>query len=149
MIVLDFPNIKITNSKFGLKRNQAAFESEFSRLISLHSHAGGKTDRWEGIYTIAVLSMAEVRVFRSFITRLRGQTETFKAFNPDKKLPSTHVSGEVTGDNITVSADNTMITVDDDDFPASFDDDDEEISESDIDTKGDEDLEEELQGLGL
>ena len=116
---LDFPNIRIVRSKFGLKRNQAAFESEFSRKISIHCHAGGKTDRWEGLYTTPTLSLADVRVFRSFITQLKGQIGTFKAFNPDKKLPSTYVQANLTGDSTTVSADDTTNTVDSGSFPGA------------------------------
>ena len=118
-MTLDFPDIKIAKSRFGLKRNQATFESEFSRKISIHSHAGGKTDRWEGIYTTPTLSLDEVRVYRSFITQLRGQIGTFKAFNPDKKLPGTFVLADLKADSTLVRADDTTITVDASDFPGA------------------------------
>jgi len=118
---LTFPtSIRLFRSRIELNFNRAIFEGVLTRKVSLQRHAGGTTDRWEGEFTTTPLTIAETRTLTAWILSLRGRVGTFKAYDPDKRLPSTFVAGKVTLDSGIVSWDSELFTWDNDSFPKVF-----------------------------
>jgi len=84
---LDFPDVPIASSRFGLNVNQAVYESSLSRKRTVQAHAAGRTDRWEGVLTTAQLTPGQLAGMTSWLVSLRGLRGTFRAFDPDRRMP--------------------------------------------------------------
>ena len=61
----------------------------------------------------------EFRIGTAFLVSLKGQEGSFLTTDPDREFPSTFVTGAVTADSTTVTADNDIITVDSSGFPGN------------------------------
>lgn len=81
------PNVPIKSIRMGLNVNQSFFESGLSRQTTVQGHAGGATDRWEGLLTTTTLSKAQVQELSAWLMSLRGQEGTFTIFDPDRTSP--------------------------------------------------------------
>ncbi len=91
---IDLPEgIKIRSSKCNLIHNQTAFQSPFNKEQQTQSLNAGTTDLWKGIWTTVILSPAQIRTMRAWLTSLKGVKNTFHAFDADAKLPSTFSAG--------------------------------------------------------
>jgi len=83
----ELPQVPIKSSRFGLNVNQAAFEAGLSRKVTVQSHAGGLTDRWEGVYTTAELTKDQMAELSAWVTSMRGREGKFFAYDPDRAQP--------------------------------------------------------------
>lgn len=81
------PDVPIKSIRMGLNVNQSFFESGLSRQTTVQGHAGGATDRWEGLLTTATLSKVQVQELSAWLTSLRGQEGTFQVYDPDRTSP--------------------------------------------------------------
>lgn len=103
----DLPDgIRIKTQRFRLSDNQGAFESAFSRQISVQSNGGGTADRWEGVWTTPVLSKDNTRIMSAWMTSLKNRKNTFHGFDADWREPSTQV---VDSGDILVGSENVQV----------------------------------------
>jgi len=80
----DFP-VSIRTSMINLSVNQAIFESAFTRQQQTQEHAAGKGDRWEGVWVTPSLSTSDMKALKAWLVSLKGQINTFKAYDPDNR----------------------------------------------------------------
>lgn len=109
---IEFPNVPIAKTRIGLTFNQAIFPGDFSRKISIHYHAGGKTDRWQGTITTPILDKKDANIVRAFVSALQGRFGTFTIGDPDHKTPEGFSSGDLLADTTLKTVDTTLETVD-------------------------------------
>lgn len=96
--------IKFRTSRWGLSKQQAAFEG-FNRVISVQPHAAGLNDRFEGVLTTPHLSEADFNTITAFLDSMDGRIGTMRVFNPDMIVPQSHTAATVTGDMDTITGD--------------------------------------------
>ncbi len=109
---IDFPDIPIAKARFGLIFNQGIFPGEFSRKVSIHYHAGGKTDRWQGTITTPILDQEKANALRAFVSSLQGRLGTFMLCDPDHKNPQAYSPGDFLVDTTLTRADSDLHTAD-------------------------------------
>lgn len=102
--------IKFEASRFGLNVNQSVFSSDISRKKQVQQHAGGLTDRWEGVFTTPRLSPAAHAELSAWLISLRGQEGTFLAGNPDNKRPRSGTLGNLLTANSLVQVSSAGVT---------------------------------------
>ncbi len=89
--------------------NQAVFQGEFSRHRQVQQHAGGKSDRWTGVWTTVNLDPSEIAQAEGFLWSLKGLFGTFYAYDPDRRWPLAADASSVMwiGDSTTFIGDST------------------------------------------
>lgn len=103
----NLPDVPIKASRFGLNVNQSIFASDISRKVQVQQHAGGVTDRWEGVFTTARLSVAELAELTAFLVSLRGVEGSFLLGDPDRKSPRSGTLGNLARANSLDEASST------------------------------------------
>jgi hypothetical protein len=92
----DLPaGINFEASRFGLNVNQSTFSSDISRKQQVQQHAGGMTDRWEGLLTTPTQSPAQIREITTYLMSLRGREGTILIGNPDQKTNAAGTLGNL------------------------------------------------------
>lgn len=82
-----FPaGIPIQTSRMGPPSvNQAKFISFASQQIQTQTHAGGKADKWTGVWITAPLSPAQQKTMTGWLASLDGEANFFYAYDPDTR----------------------------------------------------------------
>ncbi|HXV73260.1 MAG TPA: hypothetical protein VD713_00880 [Sphingomonadales bacterium] len=115
---VEFPDVSVRTFRFGLNVNQSIFTADFSRKVSVQTHAAGKADRWEGVLTTAYLNVAGHRKLTAWLVSLQGQAGTFRLSDPDRTAPQTFEAAAYTADDATATADMASATADNGVFPS-------------------------------
>ena len=89
-MVIDFPNIKIASSEFGLSYNTTTFSSPYSQSTQIMRLPG---ERWMATYNFPPMNQAQFAALKVFLMQLQGGTVLFNGFDPDKKTPSGFATG--------------------------------------------------------
>lgn len=85
----DLPaGVTIKTSRINLSFNQAIFQSAFTRQQQTQEHAAGRGDRWEGVWVTPFLSTSQMKAMKAWIASLKGQINTFKAYDIDNRTPA-------------------------------------------------------------
>lgn len=110
-----FLDLSIRTSQFGLNRLQSVFEAEASRQPLIQNFNAGKTDRWEGLWTVKKIQGNDLGNLSAWLTSLNGRLGTFFAYDPDRRVPNGNISqgvGNLTCDSTAITCDSTLITCD-------------------------------------
>jgi hypothetical protein len=74
--------IKIRASNFGLITNTRIFQSPFTGATQTLRQTG---ERWKATYTLSTGKRATMAEVQAFLIKLKGMSNTFKAYDPDAK----------------------------------------------------------------
>lgn len=74
--------IKIMASNFGQEWNTRTFESPLTRETQ---RIGSTGERWFATYTLTAMQRPKAAEIQAFLMKLRGQLNTFYAYDPDAK----------------------------------------------------------------
>lgn len=92
MPVLNFPDAPVESSSWGIETRTRSFTSDLTGVTQVASLPGAK---WVGTLVIPQLPDAEIRIVKSFLARLNGQTGRFYYTPVDLKQLGTRLGAGV------------------------------------------------------